>query len=310
MAKTPIFTAIGGVFIVLMALLVFMGQRGCALASPVDSSGENESKELRLIDYPKSFGKDAMMVVRANATDIERASIEAIAKTLGELTENEPVIKKAAEVSEKDKANHSLILAGTPGSLALLQEVYDMTKAMKVTEEYPGENKGLLEILRSPWNNDRSLLLVAGSDDQGVMIGLLELYYLTLSKVEFNKSGGGEVTIKGVVKSSIGHSWNPQFDQCTTAPPILETELGDSYYLANICPYVSLLPGEKLINSKVIVEERGTPALAGEQVEVKGKIEKREVSVPLEKEPNSPTKMESFDVIVVGELRILADSNQ
>ena len=50
-----------------------------------------------------------------------------------------------------------------------------MTDTIRVTDEYPGENKGILEILRNPWNEDKAMLLVEGSDEWGVKAGALKL---------------------------------------------------------------------------------------------------------------------------------------
>ena len=51
-----------------------------------------------------------------------------------------------------------------------------MTDAIRVTDEYPGEYiKGFLEILRNPWNEDKAMLLVEGSDEWGVKAGALKL---------------------------------------------------------------------------------------------------------------------------------------
>ena len=46
-----------------------------------------------------------------------------------------------------------------------------MTNATKVTEEYPGEGKGVLEILANPWDESKAMLLVEGSDEWGVKAG-------------------------------------------------------------------------------------------------------------------------------------------
>ena len=46
-----------------------------------------------------------------------------------------------------------------------------MTNATRVTEEFPGEGKGVLEILRSPWDESKAMLLVEGSDEWGVRAG-------------------------------------------------------------------------------------------------------------------------------------------
>jgi len=40
-----------------------------------------------------------------------------------------------------------------------------------VTEEFPGEGKGVLEILPNPWDEEKAMLLVEGSDEWGVKTG-------------------------------------------------------------------------------------------------------------------------------------------
>jgi len=68
-------------------------------------------------------------------------------------------------------AGHNLILVGGADSNEVLREVYDMTDAMRVTDEYPGAGKGVLEIMRNPWDHEKAMLLVAGSDEWGVKAG-------------------------------------------------------------------------------------------------------------------------------------------
>ena len=46
-----------------------------------------------------------------------------------------------------------------------------MTNATRVTEEFPGEGKGVLEILPNPWDESKAMLLVEGSDEWGVKAG-------------------------------------------------------------------------------------------------------------------------------------------
>ena len=53
-----------------------------------------------------------------------------------------------------------------------------MTNATKVTEEFPGEGKGVLEILRNPWDESKAMLLVEGSDERGVKAGSEILRYV------------------------------------------------------------------------------------------------------------------------------------
>jgi len=126
--------------------------------------------KLDLSDYPKLFEKEAMIVVGENASQVELESAEAIVEKLQELTGNKPSIKSDVTFVEGDKVSYSLILVGTPNSNDILEQIYTLTHLTKVTKEYPGENKGILEILRSPWHSDKALLIVAGSDEWGVKV--------------------------------------------------------------------------------------------------------------------------------------------
>ena len=88
-------------------------------------------------------------------------------ENLFNLTGNMPVIKTDVKITEDELAGHNLILVGGADSNEVLQEVYAMTDAMRVTDEYPGAGKGVLQILRNPWNAEKAILLVAGSDEWG-----------------------------------------------------------------------------------------------------------------------------------------------
>ena len=141
----------------------------------ISCASEPESGELLLSDYTQLFEREALIVVGQNASQIELDSAESIAVSLEGLAGNEPITKTDSEVSENDMSDHNLILVGTPDTNDLLHEVYSATNATRVTEEYPGENKVILEILRSPWNRENALLLIAGSDEWGVKVGSLVL---------------------------------------------------------------------------------------------------------------------------------------
>jgi len=132
---------------------------------------EPKNSELVLSDYPELFKTDTLIVVGGNASQVENEAAEAIGAELEELSGNEPIIKNDSQISQSNKSDYNLILVGTPHSNNLLQEVYDVTNTTKVTEEYPGENKGILEILRNPWDEEKAILLVAGSDEWGVKAG-------------------------------------------------------------------------------------------------------------------------------------------
>lgn len=130
-----------------------------------------EMLTLTLSDYPELFREEVIIVVRENAAKIEIESAIMIKASLKELTGNEPIIKNDTELSELEKENHNLILIGNPSTNNTLQQVYELTEATKVTSEFPGENKGIIEILRNPWNSDKVLLMVAGSNEWGVKAG-------------------------------------------------------------------------------------------------------------------------------------------
>ena len=114
-------------------------------------------------------------MIGENANSIEIEAAQRIADNLGNLTGNMPVIKTDAEITEDELAGHNMILVGGADSNEVLQKVYDMTDATRVTEEYPGAGKGVLEILRNPWDPEKATLLVGGSDEWGVIAGTLEL---------------------------------------------------------------------------------------------------------------------------------------
>ena len=134
--------------------------------------------ELVLSDYPELFEKDVMIVIGNNASGIEIEGADAIVENLFNLTGNMPVIKTDDEITEDELAGHNLILVGGADSNEVLREVYDMTDAMRVTDEYPGAGKGVLEILRNPWDPEKAILLVAGSDEWGVNGGIKTIIYM------------------------------------------------------------------------------------------------------------------------------------
>jgi len=126
------------------------------------------AEELKLSDFPEAFKDSTLIVVGDNASDIEMQAVNEIAEYLENETGNKPLIKKHSEISDEDKRNYNLIVVGTPKTNPFLEEVYALTNATRVTEEFPGEGKGVLEILRNPWDESKAMLLVEGSDEWGV----------------------------------------------------------------------------------------------------------------------------------------------
>jgi len=121
------------------------------------------TKELKLSDFPEAFMESTLIVVGDNASEIELQAANEIADYLENKSGNKPLIKKYSEITEEDRRNYNLIVVGTPETNSLLEEVYVVADAMRVTGEFPGEGKGVLEILPSPWNEEKLLLLVEGN---------------------------------------------------------------------------------------------------------------------------------------------------
>jgi hypothetical protein len=101
--------------------------------------------------------------------------------------------------------------------------------------------------------------------------------------------GGGTETFLGKIEMSFS-SWSPSFDECIMPAPLLRTD-NNTFYLKNICNYIN--PSGSEIG------------LYGKNVEIKGKLIKEELDVPLRKEQNSPTEKRLFDVIMISDLKIL-----
>ena len=158
--------SIGVIFLI---SLVAAGGGSC-LNTPEETPEELQAEELMLSDFPDVFENETIIVIGNNASLIEEESADAIAVRLEleNLTGNLSIIMNETALSDDNKTGYNLILVGTPDSNSLLQVVYNLTNATEVTEEYPGANKGVLEILRNPWNVDKAMLLVVGSDEWGV----------------------------------------------------------------------------------------------------------------------------------------------
>jgi len=131
-------------------------------------STQLEKEELKLSEFPEAFKDSTLIVIGNNASEIEMKAVNKIVDYLENETGNKPLIKKYSKISDEDKRNYNLIIIGTPKTNPFLEEVYAITGATRVTEEYPGEYRGFLEILRNPWDERKAVLLVAGWDERGL----------------------------------------------------------------------------------------------------------------------------------------------
>jgi len=158
---------IGGV-VVLLCLIggIFFWQK---ISEPTQLPAK-PTKELKLSDFPEAFKEKTVIVLGDNASEIERQAAEEIKNFLVE--HNSSYIKVIdSQKIENFKKGYNLVIIGTPKTNPLLEEVYALTNATRVTEEFPGEGKGVLEILPNPWDESKAMLLVEGGDEWGVKAG-------------------------------------------------------------------------------------------------------------------------------------------
>jgi len=129
------------------------------------------TQELKLSDFPEAFKEKTVIVLGDNASEIERQAAEEIKNFLVEHNSSYIKIIDSQKI-ESFKRGYNLVIIGTPKTNPLLEEVYAMTNATRVTEEFPGEGRGVLEILRNPWDESKAMLLVEGWDECSIMLAL------------------------------------------------------------------------------------------------------------------------------------------
>ena len=162
-------------------------------------------EELKLSDFPEAF-KSTLIVVGDNTSDIEMQAANEIAEYLENETGNKPLIKKHSEISDEDKRNYNLIIVGTPKTNPFLEEVYALTNATRVTEEFPGEGEGVLEILPNPWDESKAMLLVEGWDEWGIRDSITITTNL-IEKSDKKRVIQGKDVIKTIVPSRNLQIW-------------------------------------------------------------------------------------------------------
>ena len=247
------------------------------------------AEELKFSDFPEAFKDSTLIVVGDNASDIEMQAVNEIAYYLENEAGNKPLIKEYSEISDEDKRNHNLIIVGTPKTNPFLEEVYALTNATRVTEEFPGEGKGVLEILGNPWDESKAILLVKGLDKEGVVLACGEVYSILTSKIKIGIKEEIK-TYEGIV-SLPSAAVSPQLDECFSSSPYIQTKDGEIYWLENICPFLFLLPNETLTSTKVIITD--DPVLFKKEVKVEGKLEEK------------TWKGQTLNVIVVSNLEVM-----
>ncbi len=160
--------------VIIVSFVILGGVMLAAYLQGVSNHLIEKPLNMTLSDYPELFEKDVIIVIGGSASQLEKESAESIAVYLENSTGKKPEIISSKAI-ESFKYKYNLIIIGTSNSNKILKKVYDMTNATRVTEEYPGAGEGVLEIMRNPWNVDTALLLVAGSDEEGVKAGSMML---------------------------------------------------------------------------------------------------------------------------------------
>lgn len=160
--------------------------------SPTSTPEVTPPVNMTLNNYPKLFEKDVIIVISENVSKtIEyngwtlhryphlswmNESAEVIAKNLYNLTGNIPAIKNDAELTERDKTESNLILLGIPDVNIVIKEVCKANPNIKrVTSDYPGQWKGVLDLVKNPWNPEKYILIVSGSDRYGTKTVIAKL---------------------------------------------------------------------------------------------------------------------------------------
>jgi hypothetical protein len=149
------------------------------------------ARDLTLSDYPKVFANEVVCVVGENASQIESA--EAIAVNFEYLTGKTEII--SSEKIESFKCNQIFVILGTPKSDKVLEVVYQMTDAIRVTDEYPCAGKSVLEILSNHGNENKAMLLVEASNkhDTNTNFNIKVTDYS-----EFSIENAGNVTLTNI----------------------------------------------------------------------------------------------------------------
>lgn len=161
------------IVILFLMLAVFVIPNGC----------QADESILTLKDYPQIFGEATIIITGDNASLVETEGAEIIADNLKKETGNEVTIIDITGMQEADRIVNNLIFLMTPDSNGLIAELLDKAGISPVTSEYPGVNKGILEIVMNPWNEGKAVLLVGGGDQWGLKAAMLMLEDLKLKRV-------------------------------------------------------------------------------------------------------------------------------
>jgi len=186
--------------LIIRAIIVICLIVGCFLL--YEQIYKLSKKELKLSNFPDKFKEKTVIVLGDNASEIERQAAEEMKHFLyyfsdflylkyGTSYEMDIKIIDSQEI-ESFKKGYNLVVIGTPKTNSFLEEVYARTNATRVTEEFPGEGKGIVEILPNPWDESKAMLLVEYNGNETLNITINYLLFITdpvVQNMTFDKLG-------------------------------------------------------------------------------------------------------------------------
>jgi len=119
------------------------------------------------------FPEQALIVVPNQPTQEELQSAMTIAAGFGRMSGNrlQLGVRRAADLTRKEYASSHLLLVGKPGGLPLIGEL-ELPVALK-SEHFAadklGADDGVVQLVASPWDDTRGVLVVSGNTDTGVL---------------------------------------------------------------------------------------------------------------------------------------------
>ena len=129
------------------------------------------------------FKSDVLVIVGEKAKEIELDTAYLLSLYSQKIRgDKKALIKTPSELTKKDLSDYNLIVVGTPRTNSFLKKIYKKTRCNKATKNFPGKNKGMMEIVSNPWNIQRVILLFHAKDPQGVGNSLLLLTKRHLNK--------------------------------------------------------------------------------------------------------------------------------
>lgn len=152
-----------------------------------------EESTLSLQEYPQIFDGRIDIFTGTDTSYTEILGWNLIRANLYEKTGNDKIwVRDSSFISDKKMLEDNIILVVMPDSIDPFIELLDRAGISAVTSDSPGKNKGILEITRNPWNKKKVLMVVGGSDENG-----LDAAVRMLEKADFDDVSQLVVNWKG-----------------------------------------------------------------------------------------------------------------